>query len=104
MEAKMKKVDVPIIRDLLFQISSDAGEVSKLLADRECFATRNGNMSEEEGKQRTDISSVISMMLSTLVEISSLLSINLQQACCRKIELNSKKYPVELSKVRNSDW
>lgn len=99
----MKKVDVPIIRDLLFQISSDAGEVSKLLAERECFTTRNGSMSEEE-KQKTDISSIISTMLSTLVEISSLLSINLQQACCRKIELNSKKYPIELSKVSNSDW
>jgi hypothetical protein len=89
----MIEVDVPIIRSLLFLLSSDAGELSKL------FAAWKGNQSGEDG-QRHNATSKIRSMLGMLVEISCLISINLHQACCRKIDYNSKKYPIELCQVR----
>jgi hypothetical protein len=51
-------------------------------------------------ENHSTIGTILSQMIVLLIDISSGVSINLYDACVKKIQLNSRKYPVELCKVR----
>ena len=53
-----------------------------------------------EATHKIDVASKILSMLQELVYIAIELSINLHDVCCRKIELNNKKYPAAICQVR----
>ena len=77
-----------IVRNLIFQLLYQMGQLSAQFVvtvpplDPEAVATTMG------------------LILMALRKISRALSIPLYEACWKKIQLNQRKYPVELCKVR----
>jgi hypothetical protein len=92
-----RSVDVASIRDRLFFLSSFAGQLSMLFIEHKYSAESDQS---NEATHKIDVASKILSMLQELVYIAIELSINLHDACCRKIELNNKKYPAAICQVR----
>jgi hypothetical protein len=77
-------------RDSIFRLMVLVGEASALLLDEaEALGCAN--------KKRTE--QVLAQILITLMEGAIVMKVDLEKACHAKIELNLKKYPVELCKV-----
>ena len=92
----MIAVEVKTIRTHILMLSSIVGDVSGLLVEKEMLLQSEKYCDDRKSK----ITNKLLLMVRSLIDISCLLSINLHQACVRKIMLNSLKYPVELCQVR----
>ena len=87
-------VSIPAVRNLIFQLSAVTGSLSSLF-----LRAAPPDVDEIESMASAAIATAMAQLLNTLLELSCSLSINLHTACCKKIELNGRKYPVELCKV-----
>ena len=94
----MREVKVGNVRTHILILSSTAGDVSMMLVEGALQTQSKG----EEDKRSCVLASKILKMITTLIEISCLVSVNLHQACVQKMEMNRKKYPIDLCKVRKT--
>lgn len=76
-------------RDSIFHLMVLVGEASALFLDETAALGIN--------KKRTE--QVLAQILIALIECAKAMKVDLEKACHAKIELNLKKYPVELCKV-----
>jgi len=86
------------IRNLIFQLCALTGSLStlfwqKMPLDQHHEPNNSSTTAPEEAV------TVMVQLLQQLMELSTALSIDLGKACLTKIELNNRKYPVELCKV-----
>lgn len=89
--------ELPIyaIRNLVIRLTVVTGTLSSL------FLTTVPSDGTEFFKGNAVVATTMAHLLTALMELSSSLAINLHMACCKKIDLNCRKYPVDLCKVRS---
>ena len=78
-----------MVRNIIFQILVHMGTLSSQFMDVHRIT-----------ENHTAISTIMGQMMALIIDVSNGLSINLHDACMKKIQLNQRKYPVELCKVR----
>lgn len=100
---------IPVIRNLIFRLSAITGSLSSLFLNSAVVPLDSNNaerqqhsaaVAAEEFVANGAIAAAMAHLLATLMDLSCSLSVNLHTACCKKIELNGRKYPVDLCKVR----
>jgi len=79
------------LRNLSVSISIEASELLEIFQWEE-----NSSLKEKELKKR--ISEEIADILLYLLRFSDIAKLDLEKICLEKIDINKKKYPVELSK------
>tara|TARA_B100000676_G_C17578356_1_gene580783 strand:- start:151 stop:495 length:345 start_codon:yes stop_codon:yes gene_type:complete len=79
------------LRNLSVSISIEASELLEIFQWEE-----NSSLKEKELKKR--ISEEIADILLYLLRFSDIAKLDLEKVCLEKIDINKKKYPVELSK------
>ena len=84
-----------VIRNLVLRLTVVMGTLSSL------FLTMMPSDDSDFFECNTQITSNMTNLLRTLINLSSTLTINLYKACSKKIDLNCRKYPVDLCKVCN---
>ena len=88
------------VRDLIFQLCARTGSLSTLF----CQNTMPLDHDHDAVNSTTPISdqviATVVQLMQQLMDLSTALAIDLGQACYAKIELNNRKYPVDLCKVR----
>jgi len=107
---------IHVVRDQLLKLQITVGQLSALFLehvpmDPIARDTKSTDQQQADEKRTLalrqsissqavlDITSSMSQLLSTLIATASLLSIDLRVAIVQKMELNGRKYPVELCKV-----
>jgi len=86
------------IRNLIFQLCALTGSLSTLFWQKmplDHYEPENPSTAAAP----EEAVAVMVQLLQQLMELSTALSIDLGKACHTKIELNNRKYPVELCKV-----
>lgn len=91
--ADQQGVSIPAVRSLIFRLSAVTGSLSSL------FLSSVPLDGTDQFTANAAIAATMAHLLKALTELSCSLSINLHSACCKKIDLNGRKYPVELCKV-----
>lgn len=92
-EATTIQIPLRDSRNCIFRLAALVGEASSLFLDEEAAFG-------EDLKQRTEV--VLAKILLALMEGAATMNINLEKACHAKMDLNLKKYPVDLCKVRTT--
>lgn len=88
-------MDLSTIRNFIFSLSIRMGHLSS-----QFMQVRNWkNPTSIPEEVLTIIATEMGHMITILMELSNGLSIDLHVACMKKIQLNERKYPVELCKV-----
>ena len=77
-----------LVRNVIFQIIVHMGTLSSQFLDVHRITENHAAIGTNMGQ-----------MMALLMDLSFGLSINLHDACMKKIQLNQRKYPVELCKV-----
>ena len=90
-------VDRP--RSLILGLSVMVGEMSSFVADVSCEKKLQSMSPDNE-----DVARCLGKILHQLLELSRCLSINLEGAIHRKMELNNRKYPVALCKGKTEKY
>lgn len=86
-------------RSLVLGLSAMVGEMSSFVADVSCEKNLQAMPSDKE-----DVARCLGKILHQLLELSRCLSINLEGAIHRKMELNNRKYPVALCKGKTEKY
>jgi hypothetical protein len=92
---------VNLIRNDIFHLSVLVGKLSACFLEKVPMDSTNDIVSEETRRiisSCTELSTLTSQLLSGLETTASRLSLNLPTCIWKKMELNRKKYPVELCK------
>lgn len=87
---KSSPMSIFMVRNVLFQILVHMGSLSSHFMDEHRIP-----------ENRVAIGTIMGQMMELIIDVSYGLSINLHDACLKKIQLNQRKYPVELCKVRH---
>lgn len=85
---KFSPMSVVKARNVIFQILIHMGALSSQFMDVHRIT-----------ENRTAVGTIMGKMMALLMDLSNGLTINLHDACMKKIQLNQRKYPVELCKV-----
>ena len=92
------------VRNLIFQLCGITGSLSNLFWQKMPFdqsKTPGASSSTSTTPVPDEVIVVMVQLLQQLLKLSTALSLDLGQVCYNKIELNNRKYPVDLCKVRN---
>lgn len=105
-DAKVKDHDVPPdlypvqeFRSQIFRLSACVGNLSTLFLEEVPLDSLNPNEPNAPVSSKS-IQRTVTELLSRLIAAAEMLSLNLQTAIVKKMELNRRKYPVELCRVR----
>jgi hypothetical protein len=85
---KASSMSICMVRNVIFQILVHMGTLSSQFMDAHRIT-----------EHHAAIGTTMGLMMTSLIDLSFGLSINLHDACLKKIQLNQRKYPVELCKV-----
>jgi hypothetical protein len=85
------------VRDFIFHLSVQMGKLSSQFRDMSIW---NDVGITNKSEIYANVGSTIGQMIVILMKLSVGMSINLHLACMKKIQLNQRKYPVGLCKVR----
>jgi hypothetical protein len=87
-------------RNSIFRLAALAGQASALFLDEEDYHEeheRGGVVAAANDKTRTE--QALARILIALMNSAKVMNVDLEKACHAKIDLNCKKYPVDLCKV-----
>jgi hypothetical protein len=85
------------VRDFIFHLSVQMGKLSSQFLDTSIW---NDEGITNKSELYANVAATIGQMIVILMKLSVGMSINLHIACMKKIQLNQRKYPVGLCKVR----
>jgi dCTP diphosphatase len=93
---------VALVRNLIFRLSALTGSLALVTLRDDADASFDDL--DIASLVELNSESIMARMLATLMRLAASLSIDLHVACHKKIDLNAKKYPVELCKGKSEKY